>query len=122
MKRGRLVKLVDHKMRLRGADSKDIEPREGWNGNLLLYQPGGIDGNEWRSSVVRGNVVFVMLLKMNCDLILIKSINSHSHLNCYVAVTQENNHARRTLHTKLRRKPAHKTSLNGMLEDADQFK
>ena len=89
-----------------GANSKETKLREGWNGDLLLYQPGRIDKNKWRSSVVRRNVVFVALLKMSCDLILINSIDLNSHLNCHAVVVRENAHARRTPGAKLRGKLA----------------
>ena len=80
---------------------------------------GGIDGNKQRSSVVRGDVVFVMLFKMNCDLIVNKSINSNSHSNCSRCDARENTRARRAPHVILRGKLAHKTSLNLLPEKAD---
>ena len=39
--------------------------------------------------MVRGNIVFMMLLKTNCDLILIKSINSNSHSLPYRRCTRK---------------------------------
>ena len=59
-----------------------------------------------------------MFLKMNCDLILIKSVNSNSHLNRRAAVAHENARSRRA--PMLR--GAHKTSWNGSPEKADQLK
>ena len=67
---------------------------------------------------MRGDVVFVMSLTMNCDLIWIKSISSNSHSNRRATVAHENARSRRA--PMLR--GAHKTSLNGPPEKADQLK
>ena len=72
--------------------------------------------------LVRGDVVFVLLLKINYDLIVIKSINLNSPLNRRAADARENAHARRAPRAILHGKPANKTGLNGPAEKGNQFK
>ena len=65
----------------------------------------------------------MLLLRVNCDLIVIKSISLKSHLNCSAADARENARLRaRALCAILRGKSANKTGLNGPPEKADQFK
>ena len=69
---------------------------------------------------MRGDVVFVWLLKMTYDLIVFRRINLKSHLS-RVANARENARARRASRAIRRGKPAYKIGLNGPPEEADQF-
>ena len=68
---------------------------------------------------MRGDVVFVWLLKMTYDLIVFRRINLNSHLNRRATDAREKARARRAIR---RGKPAYKSGLNGPPEKADQFK
>ena len=55
-----------------GADSEGAKPRKGWNWCSSLLWRDGINSNEQRSNVIRGDVVVVLLLKTIHDLTVIK--------------------------------------------------